>query len=41
MSTAEVAQCRWKAWARDKAGSETPLQREVHLLLSPERCCMR
>ncbi len=40
MSTAEVAECRWKAWAREKAGSKTLLQREVHLLLSPTWWCV-
>ena len=33
MTTAEVAECRWWAWAREKAGSGSLLQKEVQLLI--------
>ena len=32
MTTAEVAACRWRAWAREKAGSGSLMQEEVQLL---------
>ena len=35
LSTAEVAECRWRAWAQEMAGSKSPLHKEVQLLTHP------